>query len=111
MIQERIRKIEEIILTSTLISEENREELLNQLRSLRSEVNGISDKNSGDLHMNEDIRGYTPVVNEQREISDDNQLSGQVEGLTESVRKFEASHPDLVKKVNEICVLLANSGI
>lgn len=111
MIQERIRKIEEIILTSTLISEENREELLNQLRSLRSEVNAISDNTSGNLQLNEDTRGYTPAVNEERDTSDENQLSGQVEGLSESVRKFEASHPDLVKKVNEICVLLANSGI
>jgi hypothetical protein len=34
-----------------------------------------------------------------------------VDGLSESVKEFEISHPKLVEKVNNIAAMLANMGI
>jgi len=110
MIEETVRKIERRIQGSESIKEERREELLQLLATLKSEVAELS-KTHGE-HA-ESIAGFTELSAHEatREQQDPRLLQLSLEGLRSSVQGFEKSHPKLVQIVNAISNGLSNLGI
>ncbi len=110
MIQKTISKIEERIRKANSLKDENKEELLKLLSTLKTEVSELS-KTHGEHAQS--ITGFAEVsVHEAtREEKNPQLLKLSLEGLSTSVEGFENSHPQLVDIVNAICVTLSSIGI
>lgn len=110
MIEETVRKIECRIQGSESIKEERREELLQLLATLKSEVAELS--KTHDEHA-QSIARFTEISAHEatREQQNPRLLRLSLEGLTSSVEGFEKSHPKLVQVVNAISNALLNLGI
>ena len=110
MTKDTIEKIEEKIRIYDFLSEEDKSELLRLLSSLKTEIAEFS----GDKSENaESIVGFISASTHEATRKEKNQtlLNLAIEGLSESVKEFEESHPKLVENVNYIASMLANMGI
>ena len=110
MIQGTIAEIEEKIRKAESLSDGNRRELLSLVSNLKTEVTSLSSTHSEQA---ESIAGFTALSTHEatREIKDPRLLKPALQGLSSSVKGFEATHPRLVETVNSICETLANMGI
>lgn len=110
MIQDTLGKIEEKIQKASAMKEENREQLLSLVDTLKTEVGELSKTEEEDA---ETITGFTRVSTHEatREKQDPDLLKLSLEGLSSSVKKFEVTHPKLTDVVNSICNMLSNMGI
>jgi hypothetical protein len=110
MIEDTIGRIEARIEGTDALKEERREELLQLLGTLKSEVAELS-KTHGEQAQS--IAGFTVVSMHEatRTAQDPKLLKLSLDGLGSSVRGFEESHPRLVQIVNTISNTLANLGI
>jgi hypothetical protein len=110
MIEDTIGKIETRIQGSDTIKDERRNELLELIATLKSEVEQLS-KTHGDQAQS--IAGFAQVSAHEATRSEPNPqlLKLSLEGLTSSVRELEKSHPRLVHIVNAISNTLSNLGI
>ncbi|MBP9886410.1 MAG: hypothetical protein KBF93_08935 [Leptospiraceae bacterium] len=109
MIKETISKIESNIRDAKSIDESKKQELLGLVSSLQKEILELSNTNKEDA---ESVANFTKTSTHEAIKADKNKslFDLSIKGLSESVSKFEASHPDLVATVNSICVSLSNSG-
>ena len=110
MIEETIKRIEATLRGAKALAPEKREELLGLLTELKGEVTGLSKTHKEGA---ESIAGFTQVTAHEATRADgDRQLLNlSLEGLSGSVNSFEASHPKLVKVVNDICTALSGLGL
>ena len=110
MIDNTIGKIEERIRGAETIKEERRQELLQLLGTLKSEVAELSTTHEEQARS---IAGFTEVSTHEATRSQQNPqlLKLSLEGLGSSVSEFERSHPRLVQIVNAISSTLSNLGI
>jgi predicted transcriptional regulator len=110
MIEDTIGKIEARIQGAESVKEERRQELLQLLGTLKSEVAALS-KTHGEQAQS--IAGFTEVSTHEAIRAERNPelLKLSLEGLGSSAREFEESHPRLVQIVNAISSTLANLGI
>src|SRR3974390_3426922 len=110
MIEDTIGKIETRIQTTDAIKEERRQELLQLLSTLKSEVADLS-KTHGEQAQS--IAGFAEVSAHEATRADQNPelLKLSLEGLGSSVQGFERSHPRLVQIVSAISRTLSNLGI
>jgi hypothetical protein len=110
MIEDTIGKIESRIEAADAVKEERRQELLQLLGTLKSEVAELS-KTHGDQAQS--IAGFTQLSAHEATRAEQNPelLKLSLDGLGSSVRGFEESHPRLVQIVNAISHTLANLGI
>jgi hypothetical protein len=110
MIEDTIGKIEARIQGAEAVKEERRQELLQLLGTLKSEVAELS-KTHGEQAQS--IAGFTEVSAHEatRAERDPELLKLSLEGMGSSVRGFEESHPRLVQIVNTISSMLSNLGI
>jgi hypothetical protein len=85
-------------------------ELLNLLSILETEIEKLSKTHSEHA---ESITGFIERSAHEatRKKKQPELLKISLAGLTESVKGFEASHPSLVAKINDICTVLANMGV
>ena len=110
MTDETLAKLEERLRQAASLEEPQRQELLQLLRTLRSEITDLSRTKAEhaasiarfiDVSTHEAIRAEAnPRL---RELS--------LDGLRSSVEGFERSHPRLVEAVNAVSNMLANIGI
>jgi hypothetical protein len=109
MIKETISKIETNIRDAKSINEAKKNELLGLVSSLKKEVLELSNTHKEDA---ETVLNFTKASTHEaiKTEKDENLFDLSLKGLSGSVKKFEASHPDLVAVVNSICVSLSNSG-
>jgi hypothetical protein len=109
MVQDTIQKIEETIKNSKNINKEKKEDILNLIDSLKVEIVELSKTNHEDATS---VANFTKVSTHEatKTKKDENLLDLSLRGLSHSVEKFEASHPQLVSIVNSICASLSNSG-
>jgi hypothetical protein len=109
MIKDTIEKIESNIRNANSISEIKKNELLVLVSSLKKEILVLSNTHKEDA---ETVINFTKTSTHEaiKSEKDKNLFDLSLKGLTGSVSKFEASHPDLVSIVNSICVSLSNSG-
>lgn len=110
MLEDTIGKIQSKIESADSIKEERRQELLQLLGTLKSEVANLS-KTHGEQA--ESIAGFTEVSTHEATRSPQNPelLDLSLKGLSSSVAGFEESHPRLVRIVNAISNTLSNLGI
>jgi hypothetical protein len=110
MIEDTIGKIESRIQAAQALKDGRRQELLQLLAKLKTEVAGLS-KTHGDQA--ESIAGFTDLSTHEaiRAKQDPRLLKLSLEGLGGSVEGFEQSHPRLVQIVNAISSTLSNLGI
>jgi hypothetical protein len=110
MIEDTISKIEARIQGAESIKEERRQELLQLLATLKSEVAHLPPAHDEQV---QSIAGFTEVSAHEATRSRQNPdlLKLSLRGLDSSVEGFEESHPKLVQIVNAISHTLSNLGI
>ena len=110
MTQETISKLEAKLRDSTALSGETRQELLELLGQLKSEVTELSRSHAAQA---ESIAGHTEFSTREaiREEKNPELLQRSLDDLSASVTGFEKSHPKLVEVVNRIATTLSNLGI
>ena len=110
MVEETITQIEERIKKANSLNDERKRELLDLLSTLRTEVSHLSKTDAEDA---QSIAAFTEVsIHEAiREEKNPKLLDLSLKGLSTSVKRFENSHPKLVRIVNSICDTLSNIGI
>jgi ABC-type Zn uptake system ZnuABC Zn-binding protein ZnuA len=110
MLQHTIETIENKIKNALNIPEENKSEYLELLRELNHEINALQKSQEEKA---QSIKGFTKVAAHEitRENIDPGLVRISIEGLSSSVKEFQASHPKLVQTVNAICDFLSKIGI
>lgn len=110
MIPERIAQIEATLRDNPQIPAATRAELLALLADLKAEVDPlIATHHERAQHITG--RADAAVQAAVRRGDQPTQADEAIEGLTDSVREFEASHPHLVQIVNRLANTLSNMGI
>jgi ABC-type transporter Mla subunit MlaD len=110
MIRDTITKIEAKLQQSSAVSPESRQELLELLAQLKTEIGTLA---QSDARQAEAIAGHTEFSTREA-ISDEKNpemLQRSLDELSQSVQGFENSHPRLVEIVNRIATTLSNLGI
>jgi hypothetical protein len=110
MIDDTIRKIEAKIQGAEAVKDERKQELLELLTTLKSEVKRLA---KTDAERAESIAGFAEVSAHEatRSNQDPRLLKLSLLGMASSVEGFEQSHPKLVQIVNAITSTLSNLGI
>ncbi len=110
MIENTIGKIEDRIRGAEAIRDDRRQELLQLLGTLKSEVAELSKTHEEQA---QSIAGFAEVSAHEATRAEQNPelLQLSLKGLGSSVRELEGSHPRLVQIVNAISSTLSNLGI
>jgi Mg2+ and Co2+ transporter CorA len=110
MIEDTIEKIQARLESADAIKDDRRQELLQLLARLKSEVADLS-KTHGEQA--ESIAGFAEVSTHEATRTEQNPqlLQLSLQGLKSSVEELEESHPRLVQVVNAISNTLSNLGI
>ena len=108
--QNTIENVEEMIRTNKPLNENNKTQLLNLLATLKPEIAKLSNDQAEHA---ESVAGFIERSTHEALRQDKNPtlLKLAIDGLSASVKGFEASHPQLVENVNTIASALANIGI
>jgi hypothetical protein len=110
MIEDTIGKIEARIQGTDSVKEDRRQELLQLLGTLKTEVAQLS-KTHGEQAKSIATATEASTHEATRADQDPEVLKQSLEGLDSSVQGFEESHPRLVEIVNNISRTLSNLGI
>jgi ABC-type transporter Mla subunit MlaD len=110
MIRDTITKIEAKLEQSSAVSPESRQELLDLLAKLKTEIGALAES---DAQQAETIAGHTEFSTREAISTERNPelLQRSLNDLSASVEGFESSHPRLVEVVNRIAMTLSNLGI
>jgi len=110
MIEDTLEKIQSRLQATDALKEDRRQELLDLLNTLKSEVATLSKTHEEQAAS---IAGFTEISTHEatRAQQDPRLLKLSLEGLSSSVSGFEESHPRLVQIVNAISHTLSNLGI
>jgi hypothetical protein len=110
MIKETITSIEEKLAKDPAVPEAKRQELIDLLSILRSEVDELAKTHTEQA---ESISHFARASAHEatRKQKDPQLLKLSLKGLTSSAEGFEVSHPELVEIVNRISHILSNMGI
>jgi Domain of unknown function (DUF4404) len=110
MTQETINQIRNKIEKSDSIKKENKQELLRLVSILQTEIEELA---ATDSEHAESILGMTHASAHEatRKEKKPDLYKLSLDGLSESVRGFENSHPKLVEIVNSIATAFSNLGI
>lgn len=106
----KIEALEKKIESASKIDAKIKEDLLDLMRSLKTELSDLKNINPDSAH---DIADKTQVSAEKVLSSDNNknELQENIDGLQGTVEEFEVSHPKLVQIVNRLCMMLSDIGI
>ncbi|MDZ7830429.1 MAG: DUF4404 family protein [Desulfobacterales bacterium] len=110
MLKHTLEKIEAKIKQSPNIPEEKKTEYFDLLKQLNNEINEL-DKT--DHEKAKSVKEFTKAAAHESTREEINPRLFQIalDGLSSSVREFEASHPRLVQTVNSISTFLSKIGI
>lgn len=109
MAKKKLRKILKKIKKSA-IGKENKKELLKMFDALKEEIKSLSET---DAEHAKSIAAFSEIsaYEATRKEKDPRLLKHAIGGLNSSVDDFEVSHPELVRIVNSISLMLSNIGI
>ena len=110
MSPERIAQIESTLRSNSHIPETTRQELLDLLAGLKTEMSPLAETH-GERARHIEGSADAAVLAAVRRGEQPAQADAALTGLTDSVREFEASHPKLVQAVNRLATTLSNMGI
>lgn len=110
MIEDTIGKIEARIQAADTIKDDRRQELLQLVATLKSEVVALAQTHGEDA---QSIARFAEMSAHEatRETKNPRLLNLSLTGLNSSVEDFEESHPKLTAAANAISRTLANWGI
>ena len=110
MLKNTLAKLESKIKASPNIPDDKKKEYYDLLYRLNDEINSIAET---DQQKAESIKEFTKITTHEatRDEVNPNLLKASLDGLQESVREFEASHPKLVDTVNRIFIFMSKLGI
>ncbi len=110
MIKETLLKIETAIQKIHNIDHSDKQQLLELMVSLKSEISGLTQSHADHARS---IAGFTEIAAHEatRKTKSPALLKLSLQALNSSAGEFEASHPKLVDTINDICILLARIGI
>ncbi len=110
MINETISRIQHTLENSPNLQADTRQELLAQLATLKGEIDLLDESHTDKARS---ITGFVEVSAHEatRPERDEHLMSLSLDGLSATVRDFEATHPRLSDAVNTIRQLLANIGV
>ncbi len=110
MIEDTIGKIEARIQGADSVKEDRRQELLQLLGTLKTEVAQLSKTHGEEA---KSIVGLTEASAHEatQPTQDPDSLKQSLDDLSSSVEGFEKSHPQLVQIVNAVSRTLSNLGI
>ncbi|HTR80879.1 MAG TPA: DUF4404 family protein [Bacteroidota bacterium] len=110
MVDTTLGKIENIIRREASLPEKDKTKLLELLGSLKNDIAELSKIHSEEA---ESIIGFIERSTHEasRKKKNPKLLKLSIDGISESVKEFEVSHPKLVETVNYISSVLANMGI
>ncbi|MCS7089280.1 MAG: DUF4404 family protein [Verrucomicrobiota bacterium] len=110
MMDETLGKLEQRLQHAPGMDPNQREELLELVRELRREVQGLSQTHQDEANS---IAGFAQLsaFEATKERPNPRLVKISLEGLKAAVEQFESSHPRLVRVVNHISQMLANLGI
>lgn len=110
MIENTISEIEAKIRATGAVNAERKQELLQLLGKLKTEVTGLSKTHEEQARS---IAGFAQVSAHEatRQSQNPELLELSLQGLRSSVEGFEKSHPQLVRIVNAVSNTLSNLGI
>lgn len=110
MIEETISEIEAKISSAEAVSPERRQELLQLLTTLKTEVAKLSETNREQA---DSIAGFAQVSTHEAMREEQNPQLREIslQGLRSSVEDLEQSHPRLTQIVNRISQMLSDWGI
>lgn len=110
MIKNTMKEIKAKIQQEGSVRDKTKTELLNLLSTLEAEIHRLSKTHAEHA---QSITGFIERSAHEatRKEKHPELLKLSLAGLTESVKGFEASHPQLVKDINDICTVLANMGV
>ena len=86
-------------------------ELLNLLKKLKLEINNIKSVDKSSVEMLDKMKKEIDRALERSEAKQEIEKSSLVERLEKSVEHFEASHPELTAKMNNVINFLNNVGL
>ena len=110
MIEKTISEIESKITNSETVSAERRQELLQLLATLKTEVAKLSRTNSEQA---DSIAGFAQLSAHEATRAEQNPQLREIslQGLSSSVGNLERSHPQLTAIVNRMVKALSDLGI
>ena len=110
MLQETLKRIDHIISQSDKLSATSRQELIDLLSQLDSELQAV-EKDHG--HKAHSIASFTNVTAHEslRDDPDPELVSLSSKGLQRTVEEFEVSHPKLYEVIQAICIRLTGMGV
>jgi len=110
MAQKTVEMIEEKIRTNKSLNKSDKTQLLTLLATLKPEMAKLSNDQAEHA---ESVAGFIERSTHEalRQQKNPTLLKLAIDGLSASVKGFEASHPQLVENVNNIASALANIGI
>lgn len=110
MLEETIKRIENIVNNSENLSKERRQQLINLAVDLKKQLNELSETNKEDANS---IAGFTSITTYEslKDEQDDDLLNFTNSGLKLAIRKVEATHPQLIKTIRNFTRILSNLGI
>jgi len=106
----KIEAIEKKIEARSDMDVKIKEDLLDLMRSLKTELAESKDIRPELAHyiVDKTQASAEKIINADNK---QNELQESIDGLQETVGEFEASHPKLVQIVNRLCMMLSDIGI
>lgn len=101
MVEDKLKRIEERISQSENMAGENKAQVLELLKELKSEMSENSENVGTELKQN-----ISKIDSE-----DEGFIKSAFSDINETINEFEESHPKLVQIINSICTQLSNSGL
>lgn len=106
----KIEAIEKKIRATSQIDGKIKEDLLDLMRSLKTELSSLKELHPETAHH---IAAQTGVSTDKVLASPEKpeEVQESIDRLQGTVTEFEASHPKLVQVVNRLCMMLSDIGI
>ena len=110
MIDETFSRIEARLKSAGGLNPDSREELITLIGSLKTEVSELA-KNDAERASDISRLTETSATAATHDERDEKSVASATQSLESTVQEFEAQHPQLVERVNRLCVILSNMGI
>ena len=109
MIDDTLTKIETIIANSRMATE-RKEELQGLMGELKGELETLADTHEPQA---QSIAGFAKMSSHEatKETVSEDLVKLSMTGLKMSAEGFEATHPQLARTINAICIALSKAGI
>lgn len=110
MLDKTLAQIETNIRIASTLPAEQKGELVRLLTTLKAEITALEHSHAEHA---ESVVGFTARSTQEvmRQTRNPRLVAIAVQGLSASVEELEVSHPQLVRLVNALCMLLSNIGV